>query len=154
MKRFVLGVFLLAGAVDWGQTPSDPPTRVGRLSFVEGSVSYRPAAVQDWAAATLNYPLISGDRLWTTENSYAEIHIGAMAIHLAPQTDFTLTSLDDTVAQMSVARGTVYIWIPVLDAGQTVEVDTPHGNPILSAAGAYRVDVDPQNNATSIKIGR
>src|SRR5256886_11026577 len=40
----------------------DPPSRVGRLSFLSGSVSFRPGSVDDWATATINYPLTTGDR--------------------------------------------------------------------------------------------
>ena len=152
MKRTVLGlgicVYLMAG----GSEPADPSSRVARLSFLEGSVSFRPAGADEWVDATLNYPLTSGDRLWTSESSFAELHIGATAIHLAPQSAFTLSYLDDTVTQMSLTQGAAFVWLPILDSGETVEVDTPNGALTLVEAGSYRVDVDSGNNATSITV--
>src|SRR3989449_6394970 len=57
----------------------DPPSRVGRLSFVSGSVSFRPGDVDDWVAATVNYPLHDGDHLWTDSDARAEITVGSTA---------------------------------------------------------------------------
>ena len=152
MKRFVLGlgicIYLLAG----GPEAADPSSRVARLSFLEGRVSFRPAGLDDWSAGTLNYPVTSGDRLWTAENSYAELHIGATAIHLSPQAAFTLSYLDDTLIQMSLSQGAVVVWIPVLNSNESAEVDTPNGAVTLSQAGLYRVDVEPDTNATSITV--
>src|SRR2546427_114818 len=61
----------------------DPPSRVGRLSFVSGSVSFRPGDVDDWVSATVNYPLHDGDHLWTDTDARAEITVGASAIRPA-----------------------------------------------------------------------
>jgi hypothetical protein len=43
----------------------DPPSRVARVAFIEGSVSFQPAGTQDWVAAPLNRPLTTGDTLWS-----------------------------------------------------------------------------------------
>src|SRR6266566_3977509 len=51
------------------QPDRDPPSRVGRLSFIAGSVSFRPGDVDDWVAATVNYPLHNGDHLWTDNDA-------------------------------------------------------------------------------------
>jgi hypothetical protein len=154
MKRQVLGLgsctFLAVAPLIWGQGTVDPPSRVARLSFVEGSVSFRPASGDDWVAATLNYPLTSGDRLWTTENAYAEIHIGATAINLSQLADFTLSRLDDTVTRMSLSQGTIYVRIPTLGQGEVVAVDTPNGAISLLQTGTYRVDVE--NTTTSVRV--
>ena len=36
---------------------ADPPSVVGRLNLVEGSVAFRPGSLDEWAPAMLNYPL-------------------------------------------------------------------------------------------------
>src|ERR1700759_2775244 len=59
------------------QNQPDPPSRVGRLNYLNGSVSFRPDNVEDWSAATLNYPLTTGDHLWTDRDSGAEIPVGS-----------------------------------------------------------------------------
>src|SRR2546428_328505 len=51
----------------------DPPSRVGRLSYLSGPVSFRPGDVDDWTDATINYPLHNRDHLWTDTDAPAEI---------------------------------------------------------------------------------
>src|SRR2546426_11275858 len=63
---------------------ADPPSRVGRLSDLAGSVSFRPGDLDDWAAATVNYPMHSGDHLWTDADGRAEITVGSTALRLHP----------------------------------------------------------------------
>ena len=69
----LLAGFVLLGALAFaqdqaqnqGQDPAqDPPSRVGRLNYLSGSVSFRPGTVDEWTAATLNYPVYEGDHLW------------------------------------------------------------------------------------------
>ncbi len=60
----------------------DPPTRVARLNYVQGSVSFQPAGEQDWLEADINRPLTTGDNLWADKDSRGEIHIGATSIRL------------------------------------------------------------------------
>src|SRR5689334_22162696 len=43
---------------------ADPPSRVIRLSAIDGAVSFAAAGSDDWVFATLNRPLVDGDRLW------------------------------------------------------------------------------------------
>ena len=66
---FIAGSLALAAVVFCSAVATaSPPERVGRLSFLSGSVSFRPATVDDWAAATLNYPMTTGDSLYVHDN--------------------------------------------------------------------------------------
>src|SRR3989449_206970 len=65
----------------------DPPSRVGRLSYLSGPVSFRPGDVDDWTDATINYPLHNGDHLWTDSDARAEITVGSSAFRLAPRSE-------------------------------------------------------------------
>src|SRR5690348_7267187 len=38
----------------------DPPARVGRLSFISGTVTFRTLDTDQWQAAVLNYPVTTG----------------------------------------------------------------------------------------------
>ena len=87
----------------------DPPSRVGRLSFVSGSVSFRPGDVDDWVSATVNYPLHDGDHLWTDTDARAEITVGASAFRLAPQSAFGFLALDDRTVQVRLAQGSLNV---------------------------------------------
>src|SRR5262249_56380357 len=105
--RILLGV--LAASVLWGQ---EAPGRVGRLSYLYGSVSFRPDSVEQWAPATLNYPLSNGDHLWTDPEAHAEVHVGLTAVHLAPETGFFLTLLDDRAFRLGLASGALNYHLP------------------------------------------
>jgi len=130
----------------------DPPSRVARLNYLSGSVSFRPASVEDWTGATLNYPLTTGDHLWTDRDSGAEIHVGAAVLHLADQTAFAILNLDDKMAQFSVTQGALNINLPRLGQDETFEVDTPNGAIVLLRTGSYRVDVNGDANSSALVV--
>src|SRR5260370_13395141 len=67
----------------------DPPSRVARLSYTHGQVSFNPAGTDDWVSALINRARTTGDKLWTDNGSRAELHIGSAAIRLASNTGFS-----------------------------------------------------------------
>src|SRR5262249_55267310 len=72
------GIVGLAGAANAQPAPSpgpsgDPPARVGRLAFVQGTVSFHDRDQTDWAPAVTNTPLTSGDAVWTRPNARTEL---------------------------------------------------------------------------------
>src|SRR6266851_2339030 len=40
----------------------DPPSRVARLAYAQGPVSFQPAGTDDWVTAGLNRPVTTGDK--------------------------------------------------------------------------------------------
>jgi hypothetical protein len=134
------------------QDQPDPPSRVARLNYLGGTVSFRPANVEEWAAATLNYPLTTGDHLWTDRDSGADIHVGSTVVHLADQTAFAILNLDDRMAQLSLTQGAVNVKIERLESDETFEVDTPNGAIVLLRAGDYRIDVNGEANSTALVV--
>ncbi|MFZ0795407.1 MAG: DUF6600 domain-containing protein, partial [Candidatus Korobacteraceae bacterium] len=130
----------------------DPPDRVARLSYMENAVSFEPAGESDWSQATLNYPLTTGDRLWTDVNARAELETGNVAIRMSQQTDLTTTSLTDQLLQLGLAEGSLRVRVFDLRPGNTVEVDTPSAAITLVQAGNYRIDVYPDQNMTMLTV--
>ncbi len=131
---------------------SDPPGRVARLSYTQGSVSLQPAGVQDWAAAVVNRPLTTDDKLWTDQDARAELDMGSAVIRLGPTTGFSFLNLDDNTAQMRVTAGTVIVHVRQLLEGQTYEVDTPNLALSLERAGDYRVEVNDAGDTTVVRV--
>src|SRR5213082_4308772 len=146
-----LGLALLGLGSTWADE-ADPPGRVARLSDLQGSVSLQPAGVQDWAAASVNRPLTTGDKLWTDQSSRAELDIGAAAIRLGATTGFSFLNLDDHTAQMQVSAGTLIVRVRDLQANQTYEVDTPNIALSLQQPGEYRVEVNDAGDTTVVKV--
>jgi len=133
---------------------ADPPARVARLSDAEGAVSLQPAGMQEWAAATLNRPLTSGDRLWSDQNSRAELDIGEAVIRLGSNTGFAFLSLDDRSAQMQLATGTLIVRVRDMQAGQSYEIDAPNVAIALQQPGEYRAEVNERGDLTVIKVSQ
>jgi hypothetical protein len=131
---------------------ADPPGRVARLSDAEGSVSLQPAGVEEWTAAPLNRPITTGDRLWSDQNSRAELDMGSAVVRLGSDTGFSFFNLDDHTAQMRLTAGTLIVRVRDLQAGQIYEIDTPNLAVTLLQPGVYRVEVDEAGDSTVVKV--
>src|SRR5467141_1330992 len=130
----------------------DPPGRVARLNYIQGSVSFQPGGETDWVQANPNRPLTTGDNLWADKNSRGELHIGSTAIRLADETGISFLNLDDRTVQIQLAQGSLNVHVRRIEGGDAFEIDTPNLAFTLERAGDYRVDVDPNGNATSITV--
>jgi hypothetical protein len=144
---------------DPGQDPAqaqaqivDPPTRVARLNYVQGAVSFQPGGEQDWLEADINRPLTTGDNLWADKDSRGEIHIGATSIRLSSETGISFLNLDDRTVQLQLAQGTIEVHLRRLEPGNAFEIDTPNLAFTLAASGEYRIQADPDGNSTAIIV--
>jgi hypothetical protein len=150
-RAFLAALLITASVSAWAQS-ADPPTRAGRVSVADGSVSLEPAGMTDWTAAGLNRPLTTGDRLWTDQNSRAEVDFGDAVVRLGPSTGFAFLNLDDSVAQMQLSVGTLIVRVRNLQSNQIYEVDTPNLAVTLVEPGEYRIEVDPSGAATLVRV--
>ena len=130
----------------------DPPSRVARLSLLEGPVSFQPESVNDWTGASLNYPLTTGDHLYSDQGGRAELRIGPNTIRLSGQTSFGFLNLDDQTVQIRLTQGSINVRIRGIGDQDIWEVDTPNGAVSLLRAGDYRIDTDPARNATMVTV--
>lgn len=145
----LLGVSALVLA---GWASADPPTRVARLGYTSGAVSFSPAGENEWVRATINRPLITGDRLWADAGARAELQVGSSVIRIGGSTSVTLLNLDDRVMQVQLAQGTLHVRVRRLGPRDVVEVDTPNLAYSIRQPGRYRIDVDPAGNATTVVV--
>jgi len=153
MRSIFFTVPLLAAGLALAQEPDvDPPSRAVRLSYVAGNVSFQAGGVEDWAPATLNRPMTTGDALWTEIGGRAELHSGSAAIRLNSRTNVTLLNASDTVTQIQLPAGSVSVRLRRLSDQETFEIDTPHVAFSLLRPGEYRVDVNEQGNATILTV--
>ena len=137
---------------DQNDNDQDPPSRVARLNYAQGSVTFQPGGEGDWVTAVPNRPLTSGDNLWTDQGARAELHVGSTAIRLAPQTSMTVLDLDDRTMQLRLSEGTLNLRVRHLDDGDLVEVDTPNLAFNLQRTGEYRIDVDSNGDTTIVNV--
>jgi hypothetical protein len=130
----------------------DPPSRVARLNYLNGPVSFRPGSVDDWAPATLNYPLTTGDHLWTDPGAQTEFHIGSTAIRMNSGTAISILNLDDQMAQISLTEGALNVVIRYLGENESIEVDTPNVAISLLRPGNYRIQADGDDSVSIVTV--
>ena len=136
------------------QGDQDPPTRAGRLSDIEGSVSFQPGGEGDWLDAVRNRPLTVGDNLWVDRDSRAEIQIGSTSIRLGPETSVTFLDLGNNVTQLRLSVGSLYFRVRRFDGDDAFEVDTPNLAFNVNRAGAFRVDANENGDQTIATVYR
>ncbi len=140
---------------DQGQAPAqDPPGRIARLNYSEGSVSFQPGGEGDWVQAVPNRPLTTGDNLWADQNSRAELHIGSTALRMSSETSVTFLELDDRTTQIKLSQGTIILKVRHLDDEDLFEVDTPNLAFTIQRVGDYRVDVNSAGDQTITTVWR
>jgi len=131
---------------------ADPPSRVARLSYVGGEVSFSPAGENDWVAAYVNRPLIAGDRLWTNSGSRTELQFGNASVRLDQNSSADLLTLNNDLAQIQLTQGSLNLRVRRLYDGQIYEINTPTLAFVISRPGEYRIDVNRQGTETTIIV--
>jgi hypothetical protein len=131
---------------------ADPSARVARISFISGSVSFRPASLDEWSAATLNYPLTVGDHVWTDRGARSELQLGSTVLRIAPLTEFSVLNLDDHTAQLRITQGTLEVRVRSLGDDDLMEIDAPNGAVSVLRAGLYRVDVNEAGDVSTVTM--
>ena len=134
-----LGAILLLAPPLAAQSLADPPGRVGRLSYIEGTVSLHAPDQDQWSQAVVNYPVTTGDGFWTEPQSRAEVQVGAVEMRLDQSTEADVVRLDDAATQLRVDQGTIEVHVIVMPPGG-VSVLTPLGQVDLLTVGSYHVE--------------
>jgi len=160
ISRKTLGAAALAAALPLLLGPAlfaqdeDPPSDVARIAYIQGAVSLQPSGADSWNEAPPNYPMVSGDRLYTEPGARAIIQNGSSDIRLWGQTDVTLTNLTDQYEQIGLAQGSVRVRVFALDPDNTIEVDTPNGAVIIEQPGDYRINAySPEASLVAVNAG-
>jgi hypothetical protein len=130
----------------------DPPSRVARLSYAHGTVSFNPAGTDDWVSAVVNRPITTGDKLWADNGARAELHIGSAAIRLSGNTGFSFLDLDDRTTQVRLTEGVINIRVRRLDQDETFEIDTPNLAFSILRPGNYKLDVNENGDTTVVTV--
>lgn len=130
--------------------PSQQQTAVGRVSVVHGQVSTAHGDAGEWTAATVNTPLVPGDRVSTADHSRAELQLDpATVMRLEERTEARVADLEQNKMQLQLASGLVDF--SVLNGAQAdVEIDTPNVGVHPLAPGLYRIQVNSDSDTQLI----
>jgi hypothetical protein len=135
-----------------GADDDDPPSRVARLSYAHGAVSFQPAGSDDWVSTSVNRPLTTGDKLWVDNGARAELHLGSASVRLSSTTGFSFLNLADNAVQMRLTEGTLRIRVKRLGENETFEVDTPNLAFSVLRPGTYKIHVNEEGDTTVITV--
>jgi hypothetical protein len=147
---FAVSITGTASAQD--QDHEDPPGRVARLGYMQGSVSFQPAGEDDWVEAVSNRPMTTGDKLWADRDSRAEVQLGASTIDLNSSTGFSFLNLDDRTVQMEITAGAINIRVWSLDRDTDYEIDTPNQAFTVTQPGRYRIEASENGDYSVVTI--
>jgi hypothetical protein len=143
----LLASFALTGVL-WAEPDDENYTRLARLSYIEGNVSYQHATDVDWAAASINMPLEPGDRIYTSPDGRAEIEFDDGSVYrLARNTDVEVLSLKEDLIQMRVLVGLCTL---IVTSGTDFEINTPAAAFNTLQKGSYRFSVDDNGDSDAI----
>jgi hypothetical protein len=130
----------------------DPPTRVARLAYLEGAVSFQPAGTEEWVAPPINRPLTTGDTLWADRDGRAELQLDGSVVRTGPETSLSFLNLGDRVTQIELSSGTLIVHVRRLGDEETYEIDTPNLAFTVLQPGVYRLTVDSAQGTTTVDV--
>ena len=122
--------------------------RLARLSYLEGHVSYQHRSDVDWSAASVNFPLEPGDRIYTGQDGRAEIQLDDGSVfRLAENTDFEILSLRENLVQARMLVGLATLTV----AGNVdYEINTPAAAFNALREGVYRFGVAENGDTDAV----
>src|SRR5258708_31887120 len=140
------------------QYPSQQGSRndggAGRISYIRGDVSTQHSGSNDWAAATLNTPVVNGDHISTGQNARAEIQLDhANILRLSDQSTANVGSLARNQMQLQIGQGLANYEV-LKNNEANVEIDTP--NVAIrpnTGEGSYRILVN-SDGETMVDVRR
>ena len=150
-RRLCIAACAVAATAAW----ADPPGRVGRITYIEGDVSFYNDPDDGWRKAQINYPVTGENSLWTEGNARAEVRIGPSAIRIGDDAVFDFVKLQDDLALGYLQRGSLNVRIRQfgsLDAADRLQIDTSEGRFILEGNGRYRLDVSAAGGESRISV--
>jgi hypothetical protein len=139
-----------AGEAPAASTTGDPPARVGWLSNLSGSVSFHSASQDQWVTATQNYPVATGDAVWTQPQAAASVMVDSTRIALSGGTELTAQEIDQSTITAALSQGEVFLDIAALQQGQSVVIQTPRGTAQITGNGEYEIYAGDSSTPTYV----
>src|ERR1700722_6449425 len=110
-----------------GEGPAKTDMGVARVSLIHGDVSTQRGDSGDWAAATLNQPVMGGDKVSTGDNARTELQLDfANIFRLGPNSQVNVAELTKRNIRLQLAQGVATFSISKNTESEP-EIDTPKG---------------------------
>jgi len=126
---------------------------VARMSLINGDVSTQRGDSGEWAAAVLNAPIVSGDKVSTGDNARAEVQLDfANILRLGDHSQATIANLTRNQIQVQIGEG-IANYDVFQGSEAAAEVDTPNVAIHPKRDASFRVIVN-SNDETQIIVRR
>jgi len=132
---------------------ADPPARVGRIAYLEGSVNLALGRELASEPATRNWPVSSGAVLDTGRRGRAEVWVASTAYRLGGDSRVEFLVIDDRQVTLQQDEGSLAVSIFERDQADDIVVHTPDGSIRFAAPGRYRIDVTGEHSELSVQAG-
>ena len=130
----------------------EPPARVARLAFTDGTVSFHDDEQSGWTPAVMNTPLTTGDGIWTEPNARSEISLAGTRIRLESARQLDMLALDDKQTRLQLGQGRIDVKSLAMDANEPAEIVTPRGTVELLRQGDYYVEAGSTEDPTRLGV--
>jgi hypothetical protein len=134
-----------------GEGPAKTDMGVARVSLIHGDVSTQRGDSGDWSAATLNQPVMGGDKISTGDNARTELQLDfANIFRLGANSKANIPTLTQKDTQIQLSQG-IADYVVSKDSETEPEIDTP--NVSIHPAhqnGIFRVEVRPDGDTIVI----
>ncbi len=134
-----------------GETPAKTDLGVGRISLIHGDVSTQRGDSGIWSAATLNQPVMGGDKISTAEGARTEVELDfANILRLGTNSKANIATFTHKDIQIQLAQG-IASYSVTKDSEAEPEIDTP--NVSVHPAhrdGVFRIEVRPNGDTIVI----
>lgn len=111
-----------------------------------------PGGETQWVKGIINRPLITGDRIWSSNKSFLELQLGSTTVRMGNQTSLKILNLNQKISQLQLSSGTLIVKVTHLNPRQTIEISTPTLAFIVTKPGYYRIFVNNQAKITLISV--
>jgi hypothetical protein len=128
-----------------------PPSRVGRVSAVDGTVAVRPAG-GEWSDSGVNDPVAAGMSVRTPAQGRAVLRVGAEMIALAASSELDLARLDSGATQIVLHQGRIGVRLFQFDPARSVEIDIARGGVWLLTPGDYDITAGDEHAPARVAV--
>ncbi|MGZ3238400.1 MAG: DUF6600 domain-containing protein, partial [Burkholderiaceae bacterium] len=150
--RYLKTLALIVLAATTSFALADPPGRVGRISYVQGEVSFFNTSNDDSFAAQINWPVTSQNLVATGRDARTEIRVGSAAVRIDSDSELEVTQLDDEHFNLRLIYGSVYVRIKDPELAKDFALFTSQGRVLLSEPSRIRIDTERAPDTTSVSV--
>lgn len=155
--KLLVGISILMLALSGAVRASaqvDLSDGVGRVSLIHGDASTQRGDSGDWAAAALNQPVVSGDRVSTGSASRTEVQLDyANVLRLGDNSQATIANLTRSQIQIQLGQGLADFSV-FKGTEADVEIDTPNvAVRPLRKDGVFRIEVNGDETRVIVRKG-